>query len=424
MTPLLADGPIWRGPKNVYIRDVGEVCLLSEAAGEDLFAESKNFLGYEVVFKNQTNRASPTSSAWHKVSVTRSERDAVSRVLDSGCLTCGNEIENFEQEFAAWIGRHHAIAVSSGTSALQMILTALDVNQADVIVPSFTFTATVAAIYGAGARPVYVDIDPDNLCLDPNSVAKAINPKVKAVVGVDLFGNLVNWKALSQVVDDHMMIEDACQALGSGDGAALSGTFGTAAAFSFFANKILATGEGGMIVTDDDNLAVKLRRLSQGRLLSDEPGIHRTLGYNFRMTEIQAAIGRCQLSRIEDLLAHRGRQAQAIHQNISDLGLETYVQPLVAAHPSPNPMFMFPLSFAESVNVDQLIVDMANRGFGVKRTYIPVHRQPGFEHLPFEVADLTHTNKLAYRILSLPILPDDTPDDAVRIVSALADSLR
>src|SRR5277367_4941671 len=248
---------------------------------------------------------------------------AVVRVLRGTRLSLGPVLNEFERRFAEYIGAPHAVAVSSGTAGLHLSLLALGIRAGDeVIVPSFTFIAAANAIRYAGAVPVFVDIDPVTLNMDPQCVDRAITSRTKALMVVHTFGSPADLGALLDIASRHNLkvIEDACEAIGAEYKGQKVGTFGDAGVFAFYPNKQITTGEGGMIVTGDDDVANALRSLrNHGRRPGDEWFEHFELGYNYRIQEMSCALGLAQLGRIESILERRRLVAEEY-----DLSLRGY----------------------------------------------------------------------------------------------------
>ncbi|MEM2250399.1 MAG: DegT/DnrJ/EryC1/StrS aminotransferase family protein, partial [Candidatus Bathyarchaeia archaeon] len=228
------------------------------------------------------------------------EIEAVAKVLKSGILThalgAGPMVKKFEEEFARFVEAKHAIAVNSGTAALHMALAAAGVKQGDeVVLPSFTFVATAETVVLAGARPVFVDINPETYNVSPEAVEKALTKKTKAVIAVDLYGSPADLKPIREIADKHglKVIEDAAQAHGAVYKGKPVGSFADVACWSFYASKNMTTGEGGMVTTNDDEIAGTLRLIrSHGEKEKYKSVL---LGHNYRMPEIEAAIGIVQL---------------------------------------------------------------------------------------------------------------------------------
>jgi perosamine synthetase len=242
--------------------------------------------------------------SWWRPETGDEEREMVLRVLASNYLNDGDVTTEFERQMAAVLDAHHAVAVTSGTAALFLSLAAVGAGHGDeVIVPDVTFIATANAVTLTGATPVFVDVDADTLTMDPEAFANAITPRTRAVVPVHVSGRAA---ALDRILDiaarRHVdVVEDAAEALGSRYRNKCLGTWGRAGCFSFSPNKTITTGQGGLIVTDDDALAVRLRALKdQGRPVRGTGGndIHDSVGFNFKLTNLQAAVGVAQLGRL------------------------------------------------------------------------------------------------------------------------------
>jgi dTDP-4-amino-4,6-dideoxygalactose transaminase len=244
------------------------------------------------------------------------EKQAVLRVLESGRLAQGPEIESFEERFKEMVGSAYAISMANGTVALALGLQAAGIGGGDaVIVPSFTFVATANAVRLAGAFPVFADIDPRTFCIDPEHVESLTDRHTAAVVAVHLFGHPANLTELSELCQRKglALVEDSAQALGTEWEGSQVGNLGILGSFSFYATKNMTTGEGGMVITDDADLAKRIRMLRNHR--SDETLFHRAIGTNARITEISAALGSAQLSRLPQLNDKR-RQHAAYYDDV------------------------------------------------------------------------------------------------------------
>ena len=248
------------------------------------------------------------------------EQREVARVLSSGLLAQGPEVEAFEREFAAFCGTRHALATTNGTTALHLALLAAGVGPGDeVITTPFSFFSSASSIRMVGATPVFVDLEPDSYNLDPAAVAMAITPHTKAVIPVHLYGELCDMTALCEACDAAQVpiIEDACQAHGADAGNGRAGSLGLAGCFSFYPTKNMTTGEGGMVTTNNDAVAdtvAQLRAHGQGERYE-----HLQLGFNYRMSELQAALGLSQLKRIDEILKIRQRNFNLLKEGIKDI---------------------------------------------------------------------------------------------------------
>jgi perosamine synthetase len=270
--------------------------------------------------------------------ITEAEIRAVVETLRSGRLSLGPRLEAFEHLVAQRAGRQHGIGVNSGTSGLHLCLAALDVGPGDeVITPAFSFVASANCVLHVGATPVFADCDPRTLNVEPRSVERLITEQTKAIIGVEVFGNPAGMAELAAVAARHEipLVEDGSEALGGRVRDEPVGRFGRMAVFGFYPNKQITTGEGGMIVTDDDRLADLCRSMrNQGRapdIVEAGQGLgswlsHERLGYNFRMSEINAALGMAQMRRIDQLIEARQRVAAAYTRRLmgnTDLMLPT-----------------------------------------------------------------------------------------------------
>ncbi|MHC4431677.1 MAG: DegT/DnrJ/EryC1/StrS family aminotransferase, partial [Planctomycetota bacterium] len=253
--------------------------------------------------------------------ITESEVQAVCEVLRSPDLSLGPKVAEFERALAEYIGRRRAVGVNSGTSGLFLCLSALGIGPGDEVVTTpFTFISSATSIMMTGAKPVFIDIDPVSLNLDPAKIEPAITARTKAILAVEVFGNPAGIDKICEIAAKHDLpvVEDGCEALGSALGGKKVGTFGTMSVFGFYPNKQITTGEGGMILTEDDSLAetcVSLR--NQGRGKGGGWLAHERLGYNFRLSDINCAIGIVQLSRIDEIKAKRREVARWYHEMLA-----------------------------------------------------------------------------------------------------------
>jgi perosamine synthetase len=249
--------------------------------------------------------AMTTSIPWWRPQTGHEEREMVLRVLDSNYLNDGDVTTEFERRLAEILGARYGVAVTSGTAAIFLALAAVGVHSGDeVIVPDVTFIATANAVMLAGGQPVFVDVDPETLTLDPDGFARAITPRTRAVVPVHVSGRAAAIERILSIAGDRgiAVIEDAAEALGSRHRGRCLGTFGRAGCFSFSPNKTVTTGQGGLIVTDDETMVERLRELKdQGRPERGTGGndVHKSIGFNFKLTNLQAAVGIAQLTRLD-----------------------------------------------------------------------------------------------------------------------------
>lgn len=336
------------------------------------------------------------------------ERAAVDRVLRSGMLTQGPEVEAFEHEFSALVGGRHCVAVNSGTSALHLALLATGVGPGDeVVLPSFSFAASANAVCLAGATPVFVDIEPATFCLDPAAVEAAVGPRTVAIMPVHLYGHPAAMVALEAVAERHglALVEDAAQAHAAALDGRNVGEFGLTACFSFYPTKNMTTGEGGLVVTPSAEVARTLRLLrSQGMARRYENEI---VGFNNRMTDIAAAIGRVQLTRLAGWTATRQHNAKVL-----DSRLTSVTTPPVAA----GAVHVYHQYTVRSPERDRLQDRLTRHGVGHGVYYpTPIHRLPSFD---LEL-DLPETERAAREVLSLPVHPGLSEQDLDTVADAV-----
>ncbi len=337
---------------------------------------------------------------------------AIGRVLERGWFVLGPEVEAFEREFAAAAGARFAVGVGSGTDALALTLRALGVGPGDeVITTPLTAAYTALAVLMAGARPVFADIDPVRLTLDPAAAAAAVTPRTAAIVPVHLYGQAADLPALEAVAARHhlALVEDCCQAhLATCQGRPV-GTWGAAGAFSFYPTKNLgALGDGGAVVTNDAGLAERLRRLRNGgqtdRYHHAEPGV------NSRLDELQAAVLRARLARLPGWTARRRQLAAAY----ADALAGTAVAPV----PAVDPGHVFHLFVVRSARRDALRAHLAAQGVETLVHYpIPLPRQPAFAHVT--PAPCPRADAACAEVLSLPFSPSLAPSAIERVAEAI-----
>ena len=355
------------------------------------------------------------------------EVELVTRALTSGTLAMGPFTAEFETRIAELAGRRHGVAVSSGTAGLHMAIRALGIGPGDEVVTSpFSFVASANCVLYEGARPVFADIEEETLGLDPEQVAEAIGPATRALLPVHVFGHACRIGALEELARSRglRLVEDACEALGSRLDGRPTGSFGDLGVFAFYPNKQITTGEGGMLVTDDDRLADELRSLrNQGR---DPDGTwlrHVRLGFNYRIDEMSAALGVAQLRRVEELRAGRARVVAAYRERLG--GIEWLRLPTAAAGAEVD-WFVYVVRVDPAVGRDRLMVRLAERGIPARPYFTPIHLQPLYrERFGFVPGDFPVTERVARSTLAIPfssLLTDGQVDqvcDALRAAVAV-----
>ena len=352
---------------------------------------------------------------------------SVTEVLRSGRLSLGPVLEEFEQRFAEYIGTQHAVAVSSGTAALHLCMVALELHPGEEIITTpFSFIASANCALMVGAVPVFVDIDDDTWNMDASAISRVITNRTRAILPVHIFGvparmDLITEIALSEGL---AVIEDACEAVGARYAEQAVGTFGDAATFAFYPNKQMTTGEGGMLVTDQETLASMARSLrNQGRDHMNSWLTHPRLGYNYRLSEINAALGVSQLSRIGNLLQRREQVAQWYLERLKSDERLVLQQAPREAHVS---RFVFVVRLGDEycqADRDDIIRQLHNSGIGCSTYFTPIHLQTFYrERFGYSEGDFPKCEHVAARTMALPFHPkltEDQVDEVCRELQAL-----
>jgi len=361
--------------------------------------------------------------------ITKREIEAVVEILRTPQLSLGPKLEEFEKKFAEYTGVNHAVAVNSGTSALHLIIRALGIGPGDeVITTPFSFIASANCILFEQAKPIFVDIDQKTLNIDPERIKEAITPKTKAILGVDVFGHPADWPALKKIAQEHglLLIEDSAEALGSKLDGNRCGSFGRAGIFGFYPNKQITTGEGGVVVTGDGELAALCRSMaSQGRGEKSGWLQHIRLGYNYRMDEMSAALGLAQLSRIEEIIAARARVATWYAEALERV--DGVKAPFVA----PDVMmswFVYVVRLDERFtreDRDRILRGLRDAGIECRHYFPPIHLQPFYrEALGTKERDFPITESVAARTIALPFYNRLEKGQVEYIVDVLDDLVR
>lgn len=360
--------------------------------------------------------------------ITEAEIDAVSQVLRSPFLSLGPKLREFEAAFEQYIGCKYAIAVNSGTSGLFLCAEALGLKPGDeVITTPFTFIATVNFILMTGATPVFADIDPVSLNIDPAGIEAKITPKTKAIVPVEVFGNPTGMDVIYTIAKKHglAVIEDCCEGLGSTLNGKKVGRFGDIGVFAFYPNKQMTTGEGGMIVTDDEKLADLCYSLrNQGRAKGAGWLAHERLGYNYRLSDINCALGLVQISRIEEFVQKRARVAAMYN---SFLAADNRI--IVPIEPANARMswFVYVIRLQNHYTITQrsvLMQKMINRGIQVNNYFTPAHLQPFMvEKFGYKEGDYPVTDRICQRTMALPFYNNLSADEVKLVCDELKAAL-
>lgn len=351
--------------------------------------------------------------------ISGNEKRYVNDCLDTSWISSiGIYTEKFEKACAEFSGVKHAIGVCNGTVALHLAIHCLDIGPGDeVIVPTFTYIASVNTIAQTGATPVFVDCCPDDWLIDPADVEAKITPRTKAIMPVHLYGTICDMTAVRQVADRHglKIIEDCAEALGSFQDGRHAGTLGDVGTFSFFGNKTVTTGEGGMVVTNDDALAARMRKVKgQGQSLSRRYW-HDEIGFNYRLTNICAAIGLAQMERIDTILARKRAIADLYRQLLDGSGL-TFQTRKAGLESSE---WLVSALLPEGTDRDAVMERMAVKGVDSRPVFYCAHHMPMFRSdEAFPVSE-----NIAARGISLPSFPALSDDDVRKVAGALLSSI-
>jgi len=355
--------------------------------------------------------------------ITEADIEAVVSVLRTPRLSIGPKMEEFERSIADLVGVPHGIAVSSGTAGLHLCLRALGVGEGDeVIVPSFTFISAGNVVLYERARPVFVDIEPHTLNLDPGKLERSITQKTRAIIAVHTFGHPADLDPIMEIARKHGLpvIEDACEAIGARYQGRPAGGIGDFGVFGFYPNKPITTGEGGMVVTRDPQMATTMRALrNQGRMESGGWLDHRLLGYNYRLSELNCALGVEQIKRMDEILDRREALAIRYSEELQDIP-EIITPPLTAT----DGRICWFVYVVRVENRDAVFGNLTEQGIGCARYFAPLHLQPLFAPYANPCDDLKITEQVARQTLALPFFNRLTRDQIHEVCCALREAVR
>lgn len=346
----------------------------------------------------------------YKPEIGKEEEEEVLKVLKSGWISSASPtVKEFEEKFSSYIGRKYSVATSNGTTALHLAVTALGIKEGDeVIVPDLTFISPVNVVLYNRARPVLVDVEEENWGLDPEKVRKAITPRTKAIIVVHLYGNPAKIAELKEIAEDKgiYLIEDCAEAHGAEYEGKKVGTFGDISCFSFYANKVITTGEGGMCLTDDEELYEKMLILRDHGMTKEKRYWHEVIGYNYRMTGLQAALGLAQLKKIDNFIRKK-REIAKLYQEL----LEDFVT--VQKDP-PRGKSIFWLFSILTEKRDKLAEYLDKNGIETRKFFYPVHIMPPYTQLSTD--KYVVSEKLSSTGLNLPSYPS-LSEQEIRLIS-------
>ena len=359
-------------------------------------------------------RTVPLSAPW----INQDDIDAVMAVLQTSQLSIGPQVKAFEKAVAERVGVKHALAVNSGTSGLHLCLEALGIGEGDeVITSSFSFVASANCIIYTGATPVFVDIEPETLAIDPAKIEAAITEKTKAIIPIDVFGQPCRIEEISAIARKHnlALVQDSCEAIGAvRNGKEVGGPeYCDAAVFAFYPNKQMTTGEGGIVVTDNDELARAIDSMrNQGR---DDAGTwmnHVRVGYNYRLDEMSAALGLSQVSRLDAILDHRENVARMYSERLADVPGVTV--PNVLPETTRMSWFVYVIQLDEGIDKTDVIAQLDARGVPRRPYFSPIHLQPIYREMyGYQGGEFPVTEAVAQRTLAIPfysLMPEDEVD--------------
>ena len=353
--------------------------------------------------------------------------EAVVSVMKTRFLSIGPKIQEFEKKMCDYIGVKHTVAVNSGTSALHLIIRGLEIGEGDkVLTTPFSFIASSNCILFEKAEPLFVDIDEQTLNLDPDKVEEKLKSlsaeelkKVKAMIVVDAFGQPADWDRFEEIAGKYnlFLIEDSAESLGSEYKGKKCGTFGEAGVFAFYPNKQITTGEGGVLVTDNEELAIAARSMrSQGRGISGEWLDHDRLGYNYRMDELAAALGCSQMERIDEILEKRAKVAEIYNQKFA--GIDEVQVPYISPDVTRMSWFVYVIRLADRIDREKVMDYLNREGVQCKPYFTPIHLQPFYvDMFGYKKGDFPITEDVSSRTIALPFftnLQEEQIDYVVR----------
>jgi perosamine synthetase len=361
--------------------------------------------------------------------ITEQEIEAVISVLSTPNLSLGPKLEEFEKKIAEYVGVHHVVAVSSGTSALHLVIIALDIGEGDeVITTPFSFVASANCILYERANPVFVDIDPQTWNIEVNRIEEKITERTKGILAVDVFGHPADWDRLQEISEKYnlRLIEDAAEALGAEYKGRRAGSFGDGAVFAFYPNKQITTGEGGAILTDNEETADLCRSLrNQGRSKGGGWLEHERLGYNYRLSDIHCALGIAQLERLDEILRSRERVAQLYNERLKEI--DEVVVPYVSSDVRKS-WFVYVIRLSDDFTQedrDRILQELKGRGIGCNNYFSPIHLQPFYRKIAsYKEGDFPVTEAIAARTVALPFYGNLTEEEIELVCDHLRELVR
>ena len=349
--------------------------------------------------------------------ITEDDAKAAYNAIKEGRLSSGSYVKKFEQEFANYIGTKFAIAVNSATSGLQLSLASLGIYDGEVITTPFTYAATSNVIVHQNAKPVFVDVDKTTYNIDPDKIEKAITKKTRAIMPIHYGGQCSEMEEISEIASKHnlFVIEDAAPAIGATHKQRKAGTFGIISAFSFFPDKNLTTGEGGMVVTSDPELADKCEELRKNGASSRYH--HTSIGWNFKMPDPNAALGLSQLKRIESIIATKNKIAKYYQVSLEKIN---EIQPPIVKEYNLHTFMLYSILTKDLKQREEIKNALADKGIESRINFPSVHLQPIYKQMfGFQSGSFPISENLSERILGLPIffsMKEEQQDQIVNVI--------
>jgi dTDP-4-amino-4,6-dideoxygalactose transaminase len=380
--------------------------------------------------------------------ITNAEREAVAEVLQTPNLSMGSQIQKFEAAFQDYVGVKHAIGVSSGTAGLHLCVRAAGIDQGDLVITTpFSFVASSNVILFERAIPIFVDIDPISGNIEPQLLAKAVKDlseggtaqdrwfprrgaenanQLKAILPVDVFGQPADMDPICRIAEEYglKVIEDSCEALGAEYKERKAGTLGDFGVFAFYPNKQMTTGEGAVIITEDDQAADMMRALrNQGRSPGDTWLQHTYLGYNYRLDEMSAALGALQASRLDSMINKRARVASWYSERLTRIpGIEV---PSIATYTTRMSWFVYVIRFSKGLDRDNIAQKLGERGVPARPYFVPIHQQPYMvTRFGYQDGDFPITEDLGQRSLAIPFSSVMTEEQVDYVCQSIGDVIR
>ena len=334
----------------------------------------------------------------------------------------GENIQKFEKQFSNYIGMKRGVATSNGTTALHLALAALGIHEGDeVIVPDFTFASPVNAVLYQGATPVLVDAENETWGIDSKKILSKITPKTKAIIVVHIYGNPAKLDEIKEIAEERSLylIEDCAESIGAKFQGKRVGSFGAISCFSFYGNKIITTGEGGMCLTNDKDLEARMRMLRDHGMSPTKRYWHEVIGYNYRMTNIQAALGLSQLSKIDRILTKKKAIAKIYYKNLPEK-VETYVENRF----SESVFWLFSI-LSRNENEKQLILDaLEKNGYETRPFFYPVHSMPPYFRFVSKSRSFSVSEHLSNVGLNLPSYPELTENEILGVCDTVKSAVK